>query len=71
VDKIYRTKDNRAWCQERGIRISGPQLGRPLKNVSKEKKRNKPWKMKEFVIVLRGNLDKVKEDLAWAESWQN
>ena len=36
-----------------------------------KKKRNKPWKMREFVIVLRGNLDKVKEDLAWAESWRN
>ncbi|HEY9298217.1 MAG TPA: IS5 family transposase, partial [Phormidium sp.] len=29
VDKIYRTRDNRAWCKERGIRISGPPLGRP------------------------------------------
>jgi IS5 family transposase len=39
VDKIYRTKDNRAWCQERGIRISGVPLGRPPKNASKEKKK--------------------------------
>ncbi len=36
VDKIYRTRANRAWCKERGIRISGPPLGRPPKNVSKE-----------------------------------
>ncbi|BAY88239.1 MULTISPECIES: IS5 family transposase [unclassified Tolypothrix] len=39
VDKIYRTRDNRSWCQERGIRISGPPLGRPPKNVSPEKKK--------------------------------
>lgn len=39
VDKIYRTRENRAWCQERGIRISGVPLGRPPKNVSKEKKK--------------------------------
>lgn len=39
VDKIYRTKENRAWCKERGIRISGVPLGRPPKNVSKEKKK--------------------------------
>ena len=39
VDKIYRTKENRAWCKERGIRISGPPLGRPPKNVSKETKK--------------------------------
>jgi len=36
VDKIYRTRENRAWCKERGIRISGPPLGRPRLNVSKE-----------------------------------
>ena len=28
ADKIYQTRANRAWCQERGIRISGPALGR-------------------------------------------
>lgn len=39
VDKIYRTRENRAWCLERGIRISGPPLGRPPANVSKEKKK--------------------------------
>ena len=39
VDKIYRTRENRAWCKERGIRISGPPLGRPNKTVSKEKKK--------------------------------
>jgi transposase, IS5 family len=36
VDKIYRTRENRAWCKERGIRISGVPLGRPPKTVSKE-----------------------------------
>jgi hypothetical protein len=39
VDKIYRTRDNRAWCKERGIIMSGPPLGRPIANVSKEKKK--------------------------------
>ncbi len=39
VDKIYRTRQNRAWCKERGIRLSGPPLGRPPKNVSKETKK--------------------------------
>ena len=39
VDKIYRTRENRAWCKERGIRISGPPLGRPNKTVSKEKRK--------------------------------
>ncbi|MGB3754756.1 MAG: IS5 family transposase, partial [Rivularia sp. (in: cyanobacteria)] len=39
VDKIYRTQQNRAWCRERGIRISGPPLGRPPINISKENKK--------------------------------
>ena len=39
VDKIYRTRANRAWCKERGIRISGSPLVRPPKNVSKETKK--------------------------------
>jgi hypothetical protein len=39
VDKIYRTRENRAWCKERGIRLSGPPLGRPPKNISKEAKK--------------------------------
>lgn len=32
ADKIYRTKENRSFCQERGIRLSGPALGRPPKD---------------------------------------
>ncbi|UNU26631.1 IS5 family transposase [Microcoleus vaginatus HSN003] len=39
ADRIYRTRENRAWCKERGIRISGPPLGRPPANVSKSKKK--------------------------------
>jgi len=34
VDKIYRTRANRAYCKQRGIRLSGPPLGRPPKNLS-------------------------------------
>ena len=39
ADRIYRTRENRAWCHEKGIRISGPPLGRPPATVSKEKKK--------------------------------
>ena len=38
VDKIYRTRENRAWCKERCIRMSGSALGRPKTNISKEDK---------------------------------
>ena len=39
VDKIYRTRVNRAYCKEKGIRMSGKPLGRPPKNISKEQKK--------------------------------
>jgi transposase, IS5 family len=29
VDQIYRTRENRRFCTSRGIRLSGPPLGRP------------------------------------------
>ena len=34
VDQIYRTKPNIAFCQKNGIRISGPKLGRPVKDAT-------------------------------------
>lgn len=39
VDQIYRTRKNRAFCQEKGIRISGVPLGRPPKNISNKTKK--------------------------------
>lgn len=39
ADKIYRTKANRLWCQERGIRLSGVPLGRPPKNSQKTRQK--------------------------------
>src|SRR5699024_9743376 len=35
ADQTHRTRKNRAYCKEKGIRLSGPVLGRP----SKEKER--------------------------------
>lgn len=29
ADQIYRTRENRSYCRDRGIRFSGPPLGRP------------------------------------------
>jgi len=29
ADQIYRTRENRRYCKEKGIRLSGPPLGRP------------------------------------------
>jgi hypothetical protein len=32
ADQIYRSRANISWCSERGIRLSGPRLGRLPKN---------------------------------------
>lgn len=32
VDQIYRTRENRRYCHDKHIRISGPELGRPAKH---------------------------------------
>jgi IS5 family transposase len=37
ADKIYRTRENREYCEERGIRLSGPPLGRPLARTEENK----------------------------------
>ena len=40
ADKIYRSRDNFAFCKERGIRLSGPALGRPKKNEKLDRKQD-------------------------------
>jgi IS5 family transposase len=30
ADQIYRTRENRSFCKEKGIRLSGPALGKPV-----------------------------------------
>lgn len=36
ADTIYRNRENRAFCKEQGIRLSGPKLGRPRKDETDE-----------------------------------
>lgn len=35
ADAIYRTRENRRYCKERGIRLGGPPLGRPKNNPTR------------------------------------
>ena len=39
ADKIYRTRDNLNYCKKKGIRLSGPKLGRPFKDNDKNKEK--------------------------------
>ena len=38
ADQIYRTRENRNYCKDHGIRLSGPKLGRPSANAKVDKK---------------------------------
>ena len=40
ADKIYRNRDNLAYCKEHHIRLSGPALGRPKKDVAPDKRQS-------------------------------
>lgn len=40
VDQIYRTRENRSYCKEHGIWLSGLKLGRPSAESVANKKRN-------------------------------
>ncbi len=39
ADKIYRNRENRKFCKELGIRLSGPPLGRPPKHIDPQVKK--------------------------------
>ena len=41
VDRVYRTKENRAYCEERGIEMSGRGPGRPPKDEKERRKAEK------------------------------
>jgi hypothetical protein len=38
ADQIYRTRENLRYCKEKGIRLSGPQLGRPSADQQEQKR---------------------------------
>ena len=40
ADKIYRNRENLSYCKLRGIRLSGPALGRPKKDEHRDKKQD-------------------------------
>ena len=59
ADRIYRTRENRAWCHEKGIRISGPPLGRPPTTISKEKKKQ-AWEDERIRNAIEGKFGEGK-----------
>ena len=47
ADKLYRTRDNRSYCTCRGIRLSGPRLGRPPKETEANKEHRATLKQQQ------------------------
>ncbi len=58
ADKIYRTRENLAYCKRCGIRLSGPALGRPKKDVQMDKAQKK----QEYI----DNADRVEVERAFS-----
>lgn len=44
ADKIYQTRANRAFCKEKGIRLTGPALGRPKAGEADRKQQRQMYK---------------------------
>lgn len=44
ADKIYQTRANRSFCKERGIRLTGPALGRPKAGEDDRKQKRQMYK---------------------------
>ena len=66
ADKIYRTRQNRAWCKQRGIRLSGIGPGRPPKDQKLRQQNTQIAKMQMNVSVslFKVSLDRPKDVLA-------
>jgi hypothetical protein len=63
VDAIYRTRENRAYCKERKIRISGKPLGRPAKNSKEQKKQFREDEL--LRIPVEGRIGNGKRKYGW------
>ena len=61
ADKIYRNRNNIKFCKKRGIRLSGPRLGRPPKQLSKKRDRQKQsWQDEIDRIPIEGKFGQAK-----------
>jgi len=66
VDKIYRNRENRRYCNDKGIRISGPPLGRPKKDEKEQREVLKETRLDELVrIAIEGKFGNGKRRYGW------
>ena len=60
ADKIYRNRDNISYCKERGIRLSGPALGRPKKDAFRDKAQDYRDECERVEVERKFSLGKLK-----------
>ena len=60
ADKIYRNRNNLAYCKLHHIRLSGPALGRPKKNELRDKKQDYIDECERVEVERRFSLAKRK-----------
>lgn len=61
ADKIYRNRDNLKFCKKHGIRLSGPRLGRPPKDQSKQTEfKKQSWQDEIDRIPIEGKFGQAK-----------
>ncbi len=60
ADKIYRNRENIKYCKERGIRLSGPSLGRPKKDEIRDKHQDYIDECERVEVERKFSLAKLK-----------
>jgi len=70
ADKLYRTRENLRYCHEKGIRLSGPKLGRPFWNEKRiarsfENSEEQNAKMSARGLLSKVNLEKASGGTRW------
>ena len=61
ADQIYRTRDNLRWCKERGIRLSGPPLGKPSQDPEVQAQLKRQAREDEAIrVAIEGKFGQAK-----------
>ena len=60
ADKIYRNRENLSYCKEHGIRLSGPALGRPKRDETRDKAQDYRDECERVEVERRFSLAKRK-----------
>lgn len=60
ADKLYRNRNNLGYCKEKGIRLSGPALGRPKKDEQRDRRQDYLDECERVEVERRFSLAKRK-----------